>query len=340
MYRRPIWILLIACILLRCSKPTKPPPEPPPEQIHLVEGWPSWSPDGQFIYYTRPVKDESELIRYGQHSIWAYDTQTQRYGFLIGPGMFPKVNPDGTILAFNWGNSLFFYYFSSREVRQVTSGINLETFAWAPNGRSLILANGDARIIDTLGNLYAHLLPWDGSHGGWRGNGDGQWSTTGEQLIMPSSDTLGYWSVIIIDSLGGIVDTIVRPESPRDIYDYASWSPDESKIGVNFSFIRSDGYSASDLRILNRDGSLNLILSHDAGMAEWSPDGSKIVFQKYTFMGQSPNPGLWPDFGRVTVWICNSDGSDMHELLGWPQPRPDTTMFNGGYNWVTDTYNP
>jgi hypothetical protein len=342
--RRPIRILLALCLLAGCSKPTKGPYVPPVDSVNIIDGWPSWSPDGRYIYFDHEARDTLEFFRYGQYSIWAYDTQIKKCGFLMGPGQFAKANPEGTILAFNWGNSLLFYYFDSRTVRQVTNGIDLSTFDWAPSGKSLILNNGS--LLDTLGNIYSNILPTDSSEGGWRGSGDAHWYSDNRVLVVSAchpSDSFRKTGILILDTLGQILDTIVIDESPRAYlggFSYLSMSPDQLKLVTSYTYVTPDSYSHGDFRQYNLNGNLIRIISPEAGMGQWSPDGSKIVFQKYTFMGHSPYPDLYPDYGRVTPWICNADGNDMHELLGWPQPTPDSTMFGGGYNWITDIYAP
>ncbi len=344
--RRLVWILWLLCLLAACSDKGTKPPGPPVEAANYFDGWPSWSPDGRYIYFGHEAKDTTELFRFGQFSIWAYDTQTDKYGFLMGPGMFPKTNPDGTILAFSWGQTLFFYYFDSRTVRQVSHGVEVFEVDWAPSGQSLILSVGDGILIDTLGNIYAHLLPWDMSRGGWRGGWDGDWYADNRILIVSdclSPDSLRRAGIIILDTLGQIIDTILIDDSPRAHlggFEHLDMAPGRSQLIANYAYVTADGHTHSHLGLYSRDGILTGILSGDnAGRGKWSPDGLKIVFQMYTFIADNPFPGD-PDFGRITPWICNPDGSDMHELLGWPQPAPDTTMFDGGYNWVTDTYHP
>ena len=199
--------------------------------------------------------------------------------------------------------------------------------------------------MDTMGNIYAHLLPWDMSNAGWRGGWDGNWYADNRILIVSaclSPDSLIRTGILIIDTLGQIIDTVVIDVSPRAYlggFGFVRISPDLSQIISEYDYVTSDGYSHDDLRLLSRDGILIRIISPGAAKGQWSPDGTKIVFQKYIFMGDNPNPND-PDYGRITPWICNADGGDMHELLGWPQPAPDSAMFDGGYNWVTDTYAP
>jgi hypothetical protein len=345
MCRRPIKILLALCFLAGCSKPSKPPYVPPVDSVNIIDGWPSWSPDGRYIYFNHNGRDTLEFRRYGQISIWAYDTQTKKCGFLVGPGHLAKSNPQGTILAFNWGQTLIFYFFDSRTVRQVSYVSDLYEFDWSPSGQSIILKLG-GRLLDNLGNVYDTLQPIDSSEGGWRGAGDAHWYSDNRILVVSArylSDSRRRTGILILDTLGQILDTVAIDDSPRAYlggFSYLNMSPDQTTIIASYSYVTSDGYSHGDFRQYGLNGTLIRIISPEAGMGQWSPDGSKIVFQKYTFMGHSPYPDLYPDYGRVTPWICNADGSDMQELLGWPQPAPDSAMFDGGYNWVTDTYAP
>jgi Tol biopolymer transport system component len=173
---------------------------------------------------------------------------------------------------------------------------------------------------------------------GWQGSTDASWS--GDMILVGAgNDTTPNGAMILIDTLGNLIDQVLLPDDNWASFGYPSWSPDMSKFLLNVSYIDGQGFTHGDFRLYSIDGSLDMILAEEAGAGEWSPDGSKIVFQKYTFMGHNPDP-LEIDYGRVTIWVCNADGSDMHELLGWPQPEYDTTMFDGGHNWLTDTYGP
>jgi Tol biopolymer transport system component len=341
--RRPVWILWLLCILAACSDKGTKPPGPPVEPIHLVEGYPSWSPDGRYIYYMRPCRDTIEWNSYGPTSIWAYDITSRHYGFLVGPAINSKSNPDGTILAFNWHWTLFFYYFQTRTVRQVTQGFDVTAFDWSPSGNRLIIGLGEGAIIDTLGNIIVPaLLPWDGSHGGWRGLELGDWFE--ENRILVASNDLSYsgrTAILVIDTLGQIIDTVIMDDNPSNSFGYPAISPDQSKVAASYLFTTDHGRTNIDVRLFGREGNLLGIISPpDSWMGQWSPDGATIALTKYTWMGDNPDSIFDSDYGRTTVWICNPDGSDMQELLGWPQPAPDSTMFDGGYNWVTDIYAP
>ncbi len=339
---RKFMLLVMALfpLIMSCSKSTKPtPPQPPAERVWLVEGWADWSPDGRYIAYTRPPRTWDEYMRWGSASIWVYDMTTQHFGLVICPGEFPRWSPDGSILAFIWGG-IIFYYPESGMVRHITPPLEvIAGFDWSPDGTRLLLGNGDGMIIDTSGNELRHLFPWDGSNGGWRGAGVGEWSRLGGHILIPTETTTNISGILVVDTLGNIIDTVTMGQRSQQGFEYAAWSPDESNIAVNY-VDEVDNHDYNDLRIYTINGDLGRILSLDAGMADWSPDGSKIVFQKYTFMGHTPAPMIEPDYGRTTVWVSNADGSDMYELLGWPQTGHDSTMFDGGYNWANGTHAP
>jgi Tol biopolymer transport system component len=342
-----IFIIGSAALLSSCSKSTTPKP-PPVEENYSFDGSASWSPDQRYIYYCRRPDDLSQQQRYGEYSIWAIDMQTLKYGFLVGPGVAPEINPQSTIMAFSWAYTIYFYYLDTKRVRQVTHGYEAMEFHWSPSGDKLIITPGDGIVIDTSGNILSHLIPWDRSNGGWYGGWEGNWFKSGtpgweNRIIISSRDSQSRSGILILDTLGQIIDTVIIDDQPHaDLagYNYPAISPDQSGILVSYDFIGQDGIRDSDFRLLSRDGGLISILSPRAGTGRWSPDGSRIAFQKYIWMGDSPTPDLYPDYYRITIWICNADGSEMHELLGWPQPEPDPDMFDGGYNWVTDTYRP
>ncbi len=330
-------VIFLVFYCLGCSKPTKDE-EPPYDYLlcGIVEGWASWTPDGRYIAYGRPARDSTEIFRYGGFSIWMYDTETGNYGPLVGPGIFPKWNPQGTILAFNWQRTIYFYYPEARYVRQVTDPGEIYVFNWSSDGSKLIFGgkyhgHSGCSIVDTLGNLVRNIRD---SSEGWRIGGTGVWSRDGNRILVAAGDSLGgNGTLILVDTLGIFIREVLSFEG-FDMGEWApGWSPDESRFAIHAVYVDDESYTLSDLRIYDMQGQLERIIGA-GGAAQWSPDGSQIVFQQGTWMAPSPNPMLEPDCARVTVWICNDDGSDSRELLGWPQPESDSTMFGGGYNWL------
>jgi len=260
-----------------------------------------------------------------------YDTQSGSCGFLVGPGLFPKWNPQGNILAFNWGQAIYFYYPDSRYVKRVTNVGEVYEFNWSYNGAEIIF-NGlytggyGAIIIDTLGNKVRNVLPAN-----YPVAGVGVWSRYGDQILLPVWDSLTHGSVILVDTLGNFIREVL-PYQGLGLGDEPSWSQDESRFAADVLYPDDNGVITSEVRIYDIEGHLISYLS-DGGYAKWSPADSQLAFQRVTVMIPPPdryNPGC----SRVTIWTCNADGSDMHELLGWPQPEYDSAMFDGGYNWL------
>jgi Tol biopolymer transport system component len=336
-----IFVLMgLSFLLLVCSNPSKPDNNiPPVEEINFMDGWPSWSPDGRYIAYMHVALDWDELQRFGSRSIWVYDRQLRRYGFLVGPGMFPRWNPDGTILAFNGGGEIFFYYMESGTVRQVTRlGREIFTFHWSGNGNYVCADAGHFWLIDSTGRIARTIRPSNGVDTGWAAGSEANWTPSCDSILTLGGFYENYWSIFIIDSIGNLINTVLTRELYSEAISDLAWSPRRNRFAANYQ-VEINARIYNDLRLYRMDGSLERIISEQAGMADWSPDGRRIVYQKYTWMGDNPDPNSI-DYSRVTIWESDPHGWTKHELMGWPQQGYDSTMFGGGYNWVTDTHGP
>jgi Tol biopolymer transport system component len=335
-----ILMIIVFGLFTRCSEPTKHSGEPvPPNPPNYSEGYPSYSPDGRYLAYDHEAINYDQMMKYGQFSIWVYDRQSRHHGFLVGPGMFPRWSPNSSILAFNWGNEIFFYYMETGTVRQVTNlGREIFTMRFTPDGTRLCVTYADILLIDTTGRVAKTIRPFDGQDTGWGIGSDANWSTTGESLLVTGSFVRGIWGAVLIDSFGTLFNEILIPALHNEQVSYIAWSPHRNKFAANYQ-VDVGNQIYSDIRIYRMDGSVDGIIDEDAGMADWSSDGSKIAYQKYTWMGDNPDPwGI--DYGRITIWETDSHGRFKHELMGWPQQGFDSTMFGGGYNWATDTHAP
>lgn len=329
----------LSVFLLDCSNPSGPDNKPPVEAINLMEGWPSWSPDGRYIAFSHDALTMDEGLRYGASSIRVYDCESHRFGFLVGPGFNPRWNPDGSILAFNWGNEIFFYYMSTGVVRQVTNlGRDIFTMRFTSDGTRLCVSYSDILLIDTSGHISKTIRPFNGQDTGWGCGSDANWSTTGESLLVTGSFIRGNWGVILIDSFGSLFNQIINPQLHNEQLSDIAWSPRRNRFAANYR-VQVDNTLYADLRLYRMDGSVETIIAENAGMADWSPNGTRIAYQKFTWMGDNPDSNSI-DYSRVTIWIADPHGWMNYELLGWPQRGFDSTMFGGGYNWLTDTHAP
>jgi len=329
-----IGILISGIAFFACSKPSRhdPPKDPGPIIENVLEGWASWSPDGRYIAYSRSSRDEEEFIRYGPTSIWVYDFQTAKYGFLVGPGNFPEWSPDGTILAFEYGYNIGFFYLQERTIRQVTHTGGIAVFGWSPRGDQLLVNRQGCWIVDTLGNQIRNVAPMDSTPGFWQTIQSSDWGPSGDKILISRKNSITIFDIITVDTLGNFLQTLAS-DPDWQACDGLNWSPDAMRFTASVSYFGTDR-NPEEVRVYDIPSQSFNIISDPAGMGEWSPDGTQIAHQKYTWMAPSPDSSLLPDIGRVTVWVSNADGSNAHELLGWPQVGFDSTMFGGGYSWL------
>ena len=109
------------------------------------------------------------------------------------------------------------------------------------------------------------------------------------------------------------------------------WSPN----GLELLYIHADGFDADDnplneqVYVANADGSGGHAITTGPEpkdqVADWSPDGSKIVFSKG-----------W--FGSGGIWTTNADGSGARQLTGCgsSDPMPCAAGDDWGSSWSPD----
>lgn len=328
-----ITVLVLVCVLVSCSKP-----DGPAEEVPIIEdyfdGWCSWSPDGRYLMFFHAAVTPEESARCGAQSIWAYDFQERKYGFFMGPGEFPEWSPDGQILAFHYGGQIFFYYPAARSVRQVTRQSDIFTYSWSWDGSRLLVPwSGGCWLVDTLGNFYRNISP-DSSEGFWSTIQGADWTDEANAILLSRRDATANVSLIVVDTLGHIIRELYRSETEWEFASHPAWSPSGFLLAIDLKA----AYDA--LAVFTSSGHFIYSLGDSIGMPEWSPDGSRLAYQKYTWRAPSPYPEFEPDIGRITLWLCQANGTYKYELLGWPPQGYDSTLFDGGYNWVTDTYGP
>jgi Tol biopolymer transport system component len=263
----------------------------PSRYLHL-----SLSPDGERVAFARA--DGCGIWVMGIDGSGLTEL-TDAPGHAPGCNAWPRWSPDGSRLAFA----------SNRDGRQIgqTSGL-YDVFVMDADG-------GDPRnVSEPLGEAMGFNVTVIG------------WSPDGDVVFQTDGAT------------GGGVDMrvyLVRPDGtdPRPMFDRAgdhtpAWSPD----GTRVAFIRQED-ETRQLHLMNADGSgVTPVTDHDwdrlprevggfsdtvSDLDPWSPDGSRLIFERY-------DGGGWG-----TLYVVNADGTGVRRLeLGHEQ-----TMFNG---WSTD----
>jgi len=118
--------------------------------------------------------------------------------------------------------------------------------------------------------------------------------------------------------------------APGCFNDLPVWSPDGTKIAfIHADDSNDDGAINQQVWVMDSDGQHQHPLTsspvpHDQ-VADWSPDGSRIVFHA-------------GGFGSGGIWVMNADGSDQHQVSGCgsTDPSPCAAGDDWGPTWSPD----
>ncbi len=252
-------------VVVGCSKPTDRGQPSPIEEIHFMQGWPSWSPDGRYIAFTYNLTSNEEVLRFGSPSIWVYDFQTNTFGYLTGPGKFPRWNRDGSIVAFEWHNEIYFYYLATSSVRQVTNlGRLIYSFHWLPDGARLSGTFDGFFVIDTTGRISRTIRPRWGELVGIANGQEANWSPGGDLILTFCGFGGSNWYLMLLDSLGAVLRTIIMRTYDEEM-SYLCWSPQRDRFIVNYGDYSDDSNVVQDLRIYRMDGTVETIIIRETG---------------------------------------------------------------------------
>jgi Tol biopolymer transport system component len=135
------------------------------------------------------------------------------------------------------------------------------------------------------------------------------WSLDGSKLAF-SNNNEDIW-VMKANSSG---QTIITEDSSFYHHTLPTWSPDGSKIAFT-GLPKDEGYYG-DIYVMDADGSNITSLTHDRdipdGHPEWSPDGTRIMFERSV-----PNGGP-PWWENTDIYVMNPDGSNVIRLTRYP----------------------
>lgn len=209
------------------------------------------------------------------------------------------------------------------------------------------------------------------------------WSPRGRMLAFASMIPYDGWGVFVAKADGSGVRRLTKVPHNEGTVSNVSWSPDGTRIAFEQTFsippLPSGGNAQTDIMVAKADGSNleNLTNTESASeiTAEWSPDGTGIVFDKIFLLEDkreiwtmnsdgssqtrlSQNPGTvsiprWsPDGSRISFWgegcygiyVTNIDGSDqtcvLEETTAYHSWSPDSTRIavdKDGEIYITDT---
>jgi len=188
--------------------------------------------------------------------------------------------------------------------------------AWSSDGTKIAFSS------NRDGNYEIYVMNADGSGQTNLTNNPGQdrtgsWSPDGSKIAF-YSDRDGNGEIYVMNA-DGTGQTRLTYNAAYD--DGAVWSPDGTKIA--FSTDRDGGCCPTpqhhEIYVMNADGSGQTNLTNNSepdGAANWSPDGTKIAFNKRVGLNHE-------------IYVMNADGSGQTNLTNNSEP-------DGAANWSPD----
>ncbi len=238
------------------------------------DGFPSWSPDGKQILFSRYGGDASPE-KTGLWLVSPEGGEARQLTTVIGE--HPDWSPDGRYIVFDgdYGNSILQVPASGgTPVRIVPESIPVEQGGqpkWSPDGsRIAFKAGSDLWVLEVSTGELEKVY-----------NGDGKrpvpscWSPDGKEIYVFLLDTEIQIAPILAISTTGVGYRQVTPEQDA-VYRYAALSPDGTLLAVTKCAGRD-----CNLWVMSPDGGNQLPITLDPNYDDgpsWSPNGRSIAF--------------------------------------------------------------
>jgi len=207
---------------------------------------------------------------------------------------------------------------------------------WSPNGSNILFT-----LVPAPGKSEIFVMNADGTGlrqlthctGVCNGIGVGSWSPDSSQIVysvaenpIRSDGNATDEALWIMHADGSHPVQFTQPPHPTSIADnFPAWSPDGKQILFVRNHQMHDAYDDQALFVINRDGTgLKQVTAWGelkAGLAHWSPDGTRILFQSF---------GSFPDGSTPQLYTIFPDGTHLVQLTAnernsWPTWSPDGT---------------
>jgi len=251
------------------------------EQLRLTQltdnpaqdGFPSWSPDGQTIVFSRYDRDEAPE----KTGLWLLKPDSgESYQLTTFIAEHPDWSSDGNYIAFDgdYGDSIkLIAATGGTPIRIVPESIPVSRGGqptWSPDGSRIAFKEGS-----NLWMLEVSTGRFDSFFAAGKLPIPTCWSHDGEELYLYMRDAETSTASIVAISISEPGERVVTPEEGA-VYRYADLSPDDTLLVVT----RCEGRNC-DLYVMQAAGGKQIqITSHPEydDAPAWSPDGSKIAF--------------------------------------------------------------
>ena len=254
------------------ATPTPASAEPTPEKL-----------EGRIAFSSERIAPDGSTVRGDIYVINPDGSGLTQVTTHEDADFLPEWSPDGSRIAFT----------SARHSNPHNAGGSGEIYLIDPNG------SNETRVTDNTS--FDRFTSW---------------SSDGKRLLFLSSrDSRSgsfMWSTIYVMNVDGTDQTRVDIEfdtrAQRWSVTSADWSPDGDRIALSILEGFRDGRWVEHIYVMDADSDVPTPLTQGDGNyrnPEWSPDGSRIVF----------NARYWEGAGSVSaIMVMDADGSNMKRL--------------------------